>query len=256
GWLAESHSSTDCGWRYVTRLDVLVHGEEVSRIVLSLQCRQTLIFLSVRGTNAFFVDFAEIVDVRGVRQKRSHGLPELARPANINVRVCRAVPHGCNQKVIRPTAVPERGRVLWHTAPCTVSVVLDDDHTARGRGLRVEPENRVDGLITQRLQKARFPVAVAPLRPQKIGHGLCRTVRHVLINVRSRRSKFAKRPKDTLTILQSAYVDATDTHNRLTAQDVGQGQFGGRSEHNQIVARFFRRCTFILTPEANRFLSF
>jgi integrase len=85
----------------LTRLDVLVHTEKVCRIVFSFQCGQSLIFLAISCPGAFFIDIPEIVDIRCIRQKRLHGLPKLAGPADVGFTLRSVRPLCCDHDVVR-----------------------------------------------------------------------------------------------------------------------------------------------------------
>src|SRR4030095_4265280 len=142
-------------------------------------------------------------------------------------------------------------RGFGNTVPRAIAVVLQDNHGSIRRNSREEIDNNVDRVIAERLQKARFPIAMQAGRPKKICHPLRIVVWHRLEHVGERGSVCTQRTQDLLPFYDVSGVDAAKTNKGRSSHWLWCRRVIGHMEQKGALVGFIRCFSFKVTPTAD-----
>src|SRR5215472_1429396 len=81
------------GWSHRRRY-ILVHTEEIGRIVLGLELRKSRVIVTVGAAGTLLALVAEVVNIGGAREIRLPCCEELSRPVDVSWRIGGVGPAG------------------------------------------------------------------------------------------------------------------------------------------------------------------
>ncbi len=91
-WADTYESTPKPHQRLDRRFDVVVHAEEVRRVVLVLQSDEAVVIRTIGFTGVRISFVLQVIDIDACDHERSHGVPEVARPFNVLCGVGRIFP--------------------------------------------------------------------------------------------------------------------------------------------------------------------
>src|SRR5215469_16546021 len=111
---------------------ILVHTEQIGRIVLGLERRKPSVIVAVSAAGTLFALVAEIIDIGGASEVRLPSCEKLSRPVDVSWRFGWVGPAGQDDRVVLQVTVEICGFDFAHPAVGAVQFGKENDGKRRG----------------------------------------------------------------------------------------------------------------------------
>ena len=140
------------------RPDVLIPAEKIGRIVLLLECSQSLVVGPISSPDPTLALLAEVVHIDALLQERLHGAVARAPPRDVVLRRRRLTPCPQDEAAVLCAPVAEGGLPLADSADRPAQVFDCDRRERRGNVGGEEIDEPVDRVVTERAEETALPI--------------------------------------------------------------------------------------------------